>query len=128
MTSNYLFVYGTLLKDFDSNMAKFLELNSKFVGEGFFNGKLYKISWYPGAVLSVNKFDKVYGHVFEILSTEKIFKILDVYEGIEDSSVNEFIRTTIKVNLANKRRINTWAYLYNLPTTHLECIKSGRYV
>ena len=43
MKSDYLFVYGTLLKGFNSYMSKFLDKNAAFVGEGYFNGKLFII-------------------------------------------------------------------------------------
>jgi hypothetical protein len=44
MDSDYLFVYGTLLKDFDGYMSKFLEKKSDFIGTGYFNGKLFEVS------------------------------------------------------------------------------------
>lgn len=124
----FLFVYGTLLKDFGSDMAIFLEQNAQFVAKGFFYGKLFHVSWYPGAILSENTNDKVHGHVYKIINPEKTFKILDAYEGIEASQQSEYIRTTLEVHLENNSPLKTWAYLYNLPTTHLECIKSGSYV
>ncbi|WP_372752468.1 gamma-glutamylcyclotransferase [Mariniflexile sp.] len=130
MKSDYLFVYGTLLKDFESYMSKFLERNSEFVGEGYFHGNLYKVSWYPGAVLSDNAEEKVYGHIFRILNPEKTFKVLDDYEGIGDTGehANEYTRTLIEASLDNKESVKTWVYLYNLPTTSLKHIVSGKYV
>jgi gamma-glutamylcyclotransferase (GGCT)/AIG2-like uncharacterized protein YtfP len=94
MNSDYLFVYGTLLKDFDSHMSKFLERNSDFIGAGYFYGKLFEVSWYPAAILSNISSEKVFGHIFKIHENEKIFKILDDYEGIGDTSEcpNEYRR------------------------------------
>ncbi|WP_308992297.1 gamma-glutamylcyclotransferase family protein [Mariniflexile litorale] len=130
MESEYLFVYGTLLKDFESYMSKFLEQNSEFVGAGYFNGNLYKISWYPGAVLSDKPSDKVYGHIFKIFNKEKTFKVLDDYEGIGDTGehANEYTRTLIDAYLETNETVKTWMYSYNLPTTHLQHIPSGKYV
>jgi gamma-glutamylcyclotransferase (GGCT)/AIG2-like uncharacterized protein YtfP len=130
MQSEYLFVYGTLLKDFDSYMSKFLDRNSEFIGRGYFNGKLFEISWYPGAVLSEDVSEKVYGHVIRILDKSKTFKILDDYEGIGDSieHPNEYKRVLIEAYLDSKETINSWVYIYNLPTTSLKLIASGNYL
>ncbi|WP_445736754.1 gamma-glutamylcyclotransferase family protein [Mariniflexile sp.] len=127
---NYLFVYGTLLKDFDSYMAKFLETKSEFIGTGYFNGKLYEILWYPGAVLSDNPNDKVFGHIFKILDTEKTFKALDDYEGIGDTGehANEYKRVLIDAYISENELVKTWVYIYNLPTEQLKLIPSGKYV
>ncbi|MBP0904203.1 gamma-glutamylcyclotransferase [Mariniflexile gromovii] len=128
--SEYLFVYGTLLKDFESYMSKFLERNSEFVGSGYFQGNLYEISWYPGAVLSDQPNDKVYGHIFKIINPEKTFQVLDDYEGIGDTGehANEYTRTLIDAYLNETEPIKTYVYIYNLPTAHLKHISSGKYV
>ena len=130
MHSEYLFVYGTLLDDFDSYMSKFLHRNSEFIGPGYFKGKLFEISWYPGAVLSEDDSEKVYGHVFKIHNESKTFKILDDYEGIGDTNEhpNEYKRVLIEAYLDSKETINTWVYVYNLPTTSLKLITSGNYL
>lgn len=129
MKSEYLFVYGTLLKDFVSDMSKFLEQHSEFVGSGYFNGNLYEISWYPGAVLSDNPNDKVYGHIFKILNAEKTFKVLDDYEGIGDTGehANEYNRTLIDAYLDSNQPVKTWVYIYNNSTENLKQITSGNY-
>lgn len=126
----YLFVYGSLLKDFDSYMSKFLTRNSEFMGTGYFNGRLYEISWYPGAVLSEVPSEKVFGHLFKIHNEEKTFQILDDYEGIGTTSQhpNEYKRVLIGVYLDSNDTINTWVYVYNLSTTHLKLITSGNYL
>ena len=130
MQAEYLFVYGTLLKDFDSYMSKFLNRNSEFIGTGYFNGRLYQISWYPGAVLSDVQSEKVFGHLFKIHNEEKTFQILDDYEGIDESAEhsNEYKRVLIQAHLESNVTINTWVYVYNLATTHLKLITSGNYL
>ncbi|MFI0429514.1 gamma-glutamylcyclotransferase [Mariniflexile sp. HMF6888] len=129
MESEYLFVYGTLLKDFESDMSKFLEQHSEFVGSGYFNGNLYEILWYPGAVLSDNPNDKVYGHIFKILNAEKTFKVLDDYEGIGDTDEhgNEYKRILIDAYLDSSQPVKTWVYIYNNSTENLKQITSGNY-
>lgn len=128
--SQYLFVYGTLLKDFDSYMSKFLNKNSEFIGAGYFYGRLYQISWYPGAVLSDVTTEKVFGHLFKIYNEDKTFQILDDYEGIGETTEhpNEYKRELIKTYLDSNDILNTWVYTYNLSTTHLKLITSGNYL
>ena len=111
-------------------MSKFLNRNSEFIGTGYFNGRLYQISWYPGAVLSDVPSEKVFGHLFKIHNEEKTFQILDDYEGIGDTAVHpkEYKRVLIDVYLDSSNIINTWVYVYNLPTTHLKLITSGNYL
>ena len=131
MKSDYLFVYGTLLKGFNSYMSKFLDKNSEFVGEGYFNGKLFKVSWYPGAVLSKIASERVYGHIFKIHDHIKTFKILDDYEGVGEASTeypNEYRRELIETFLNDGTILRTWVYLYNNPTDHLRLIASGDYL
>jgi len=130
MESDYLFVYGTLLKDFDSYMSKFLERNSDFIGEGYFNGKLFEVSWYPAAILSSDALEKVFGHIFKIHNNEKTFKILDDYEGIGDNSEfpNEYKRELIDAYLNSGEIMKVWVYTYNQSTSHLKRILSGDYL
>jgi gamma-glutamylcyclotransferase (GGCT)/AIG2-like uncharacterized protein YtfP len=123
-------VYGTLLKDFESYMSKFLEKNSIFIGTGYFNGKLYEISWYPGAVLSSVPTDKVFGHIFKILNKEKTIQILDEYEGIVETAehLNEYKRELIEAYLDSNETLKTWVYIYNNSTENLKVIASGNYL
>lgn len=127
--SNYLFVYGTLLKDFDSYMSKFLNNNSEFIGKGYFHGKLYEVSWYPGAVLSEDVTEKVYGHLFKILNNKKTFKILDDYEGISETAEysDEYVRVLINTHLETGDQLKSWVYVYNHDISKLKRILSGDY-
>ncbi|MCF8273235.1 MAG: gamma-glutamylcyclotransferase [Flavobacteriaceae bacterium] len=130
MNSDYLFVYGTLLKDFDSYMSKFLERNSDFIGDGYFNGKLFEVSWYPAAILSNISSEKVFGHIFKIHENDKTFKILDDYEGIGDTSEcpNEYRRELINAYLNTGDMLKVWVYIYNQSTENLRFIPSGNYL
>jgi len=52
MTSDLLFVYGTLMRGFDHPMAQLLSRSADFIGEGRCQGRLYLVKHYPGLVLS----------------------------------------------------------------------------
>ncbi|TBN06374.1 gamma-glutamylcyclotransferase [Hyunsoonleella flava] len=111
----YLFVYGTLQDILDNEMSRFLSTNSEIFGKGFIHGKLYKISWFPGAVLSKTPSEKVYGSIFKLKTIENTFKVLDNYEGCDANNpkTSLFFRETTTVFLENGNIINAWVYLYN---------------
>jgi len=64
--NNKLFVYGTLMNDVQSNIARFLRDNSRFLGLGYAKGTLYDLGFYPGFVPDENEDSRVTGHVFEL--------------------------------------------------------------
>ncbi|MBU3821620.1 gamma-glutamylcyclotransferase [Flavobacteriaceae bacterium XHP0103] len=127
----YLFVYGTLKKGYKHPMASFLNHHSEFLGRGFFQGQLYMVAHYPGAVLSEKPEDKVHGHVFKLLNNEdEVFKTLDAYEGIDPKSADPdlYRRELVKVHMETLGTINAWVYIYNLPTDNLTLIPSGKFI
>lgn len=69
----YLFVYGTLLRNINNEMSHYLNANAEFVGKGYFNGEMYDIDNYPGAIISDCCSDRVYGHVYKIRDTKSYF-------------------------------------------------------
>jgi gamma-glutamylcyclotransferase (GGCT)/AIG2-like uncharacterized protein YtfP len=126
----YLFIYGTLLVKVKNAMSDFLQSHAEFIGQGFFHGKLYNTGEYPGAVLSSNGVDKVYGMVCLLNDAEKVFTVLDVYEevGRQYPEPNEYIRQKITVFLHSQKELTCWVYLYNRPVDDLEQILSGDYL
>ncbi|ULC58463.1 gamma-glutamylcyclotransferase [Flaviramulus sp. BrNp1-15] len=105
-------------------MSQFLASHAQFIGKGYCYGKLYMISWFPGAILSNNTSEKVHGMLFKIKNPETVFKALDDYEGV-DEHLFKRVTTTAFVN---NKPIPTWVYVYNYPTTHLKLITSGDYL
>lgn len=130
LSFNYLFVYGTLLKDIDNEMSNFLASHSVLMGKGYFYGKLYQVSWYPGAVLSNNASEKVFGMLFKIKNTRTVFKVLDDYEGIGDQYQEPHLyeKKLITAFFEDGTPIETWVYLYNQPIAGLKQIASGDYL
>ncbi|WNH10752.1 gamma-glutamylcyclotransferase family protein [Thalassobellus suaedae] len=130
MNSDYLFVYGTLQKDMDNDMSKFLSKHAVLVAKGYFHGKLYKVSWFPGAIISSNALDKVYGSVFKLINSETVFKVLDDYEGIGENypKPNLYKKDTVTAYLDNGLTLKTWVYIYNHRVTDLEQIISGDFL
>ena len=125
MDSTYLFVYGTLLQDFNSAMSRFLEKQAVFVAKGYFLGKLFEVDNFPGAILSTHESEKVHGSLYKINDIHKTFEVLDAYEGVADGLYN---RLLIEAHLHSGNTVKTWAYIFNHPTAHLKQIVSGNYL
>ena len=51
-TSHYLFVYGTLRKECETNAHKQYLSSADFVSPAKIRGKLFMVDYYPGLVLS----------------------------------------------------------------------------
>lgn len=128
-SSEYLFVYGTLLSQSNLPIASFLEQNSKIVSKGSFPGLLYDVGTYPGAVYIPGSKQKVHGLILQISNAAGILKRLDTYEetGSEFKQPNEFIRILIPVQDINAKEYHCWAYLYNYSVDKKIRIPSGKY-
>lgn len=111
-------------------MSRFLSRHSEYVSRGCIKGRLYKISWFPGVVLSDSSSDKVYGTVFKLYDTETTFQVLDEYEGFDVKKPDDslFIRETTTVILENKTSLTAWVYVYNQAISDAHRIYSGRFL
>ncbi len=111
-------------------MSRFLLDNSVQLGKGFFCGKLYQISWFPGAVLSVTNTDKVHGTIFKMKNVDSVFKVLDEYEGYNANAVKTslFKRVCITAYLKCTTKIEAWVYLYNGDISNYTQITSGDFL
>lgn len=131
-SSEYLFVYGTLRRGAGHAMAAVLAANSTPVGRAFFQGRLYRVSWYPGAVPSEAGGDRIVGDVFALDadSAEGLLSQLDEYEEARPApGVPALYRRERRpVARADGREIDAWIYLFNLETAGLERIASGDFL
>ncbi len=125
----FLFVYGTLLKDIENSMSIYLSRHADFYCKGYFYGRLYNLGEYPGAITGTNPNERVYGNIFKLKNPGKIFSVLDEYEEVGEKfpSPNEYRREKIKVYCYNNE-IEAWIYLYNHSVLNLSLIPSGDYL
>ena len=130
MNNTYLFVYGSLRRGTNSDMFQLLARQADFVGAASYQGKLYKIDDYPGAVASKNKTDLVYGEVYQLHDANFILPQLDDYEecGAGFLQPTEYVRELCEVKLQNNQIIQAWLYRYNRPTDALELLASGDFL
>jgi len=130
MEIKYLFVYGTLRYAIASKMHDVLKKYYKYFSDGFLNGMLFEIQGYPGFVESDDASKKVYGELYEILSSDELFALLDEYEECSDRfpEPHDYIRKKLPISLVNSDKVTAWVYVYTSGVTDLIQIESGDYV
>jgi gamma-glutamylcyclotransferase (GGCT)/AIG2-like uncharacterized protein YtfP len=130
MTSNHLFVYGTLMRGFDHPMAQLLSANADFLGEARCRGRLYLIKHYPGLLLSDDPNDVVFGEVFRLRERDALLREFDMYEACGEGfkEPTEYIRQILTVTREDGAASEAWTYIYNWPVTGLPRIASGRFM
>ena len=124
---DYLFVYGTLRRDTESEMYHLLARYAVFVGEATYQGRLYRIDDYPGIVPSDDPTRQVKGEVFSLHEPAKGLSALDQYEecGPGFTEPAEYVRVKQEVVLGTGQKLTAWVYIYNRPTEGLPVIASG---
>jgi gamma-glutamylcyclotransferase (GGCT)/AIG2-like uncharacterized protein YtfP len=130
MTSDRLFVYGTLMRDFDHPMARMLSRNADFLGPARCRGRLYLVKHYPGLVLSDDERDVVHGEVYRLHQPEALIAEFDMYEACGEGfpEPTQYVRQMLPLTLAGGATIEAWTYIYNWPVTELKRIASGRFM
>jgi gamma-glutamylcyclotransferase (GGCT)/AIG2-like uncharacterized protein YtfP len=124
-----IFVYGTLRRRSGHASSVLLAASASFVDEASFQGKLYQVAEYPGAVASADTEDRVIGEVYRLHETESTLHRLDLYEGCSgDDDTDEYVRKRVKVELRRGGQAAAWTYLYNRSTQGLPRIASGNFV
>ena len=129
MKDEYLFVYGTLRRKAGSKLFSTLDRFSKFVGEATYQGRLYRISHYPGVVPSDDPADQVQGEVYLLRNSFVVLSRLDRYEGCGPGFTNptEYVRTNHDVRLATGEDLSAWVYVYNRSITGLDQLPDGEF-
>jgi len=130
MTSDHLFVYGTLMRGYDHPMAQLLSRVGDFVGEARCRGRLHLVKHYPGLVLSDEDKDTVFGELFRLREVEAALREFDIYEACGEgfAEPTEYLRRLLPVTLETGAVIAAWTYLYNWPVDGLPRIASGRFL
>jgi gamma-glutamylcyclotransferase (GGCT)/AIG2-like uncharacterized protein YtfP len=130
MTSDLLFVYGTLMRGYDHPMARLLAENADFLGEANCRGRLYKVKHYPGLVASDEAGDIVFGELYRLRVAEALLREFDMYEACGENfpEPTQYVRQMLPVTLVDGSVSEAWTYLYNWPVAQLARIESGRFM
>ena len=130
MTSDLLFVYGTLMRGYEHPMARLLSANADFLGEASCRGKLYQVKHYPGLVLSNDAADMVFGELYRLRAVDDLLREFDMYEACGEGfpEPTQYVRQMLPVTLADGSVSDAWTYIYNWPVVGLSRIVSGRFL
>ena len=130
MSSDALFVYGTLMRGFDHPMARLLSRSADFIAPAHCRGRLYLVQHYPGLVESDDADDVVFGELYRLRAPEPLLRELDIYEACGEgfAEPTEYIRRMLAVTSEDGAASEAWTYIYNWPVTGLPRIASGRFL
>jgi gamma-glutamylcyclotransferase (GGCT)/AIG2-like uncharacterized protein YtfP len=130
MTSDRLFVYGTLMRGNAHPMAQLLSRSADFIGEARCRGRLYLVKHYPGLVLSDDPAEMVFGELYRLRQPAELLREFDMYEACGEgfAAPTEYIRQMLGVTLGDGTASEAWTYVYNWPVTGLPQITSGRFL
>jgi gamma-glutamylcyclotransferase (GGCT)/AIG2-like uncharacterized protein YtfP len=126
----HLFVYGSLMSSAGHPMGGRLRREARLVGEATIQGRLYKVSWYPGVVASREPGERVHGEVYALDNPGRALAWLDAYEGLVPGNrdENEYERAERQARLASGEEITAWVYLYRKDVAGLSALPGGRWV
>lgn len=126
MSDELLFVYGTLRRGSGHPMHELLARSSTFVDRAVFQGRLFMVAHYPGAVASSNPRECVLGDVYALRDPASLLNRLDHYERCDRSDPRApFVRERAEIALDSATLATAWIYLYNRSTRSLPLIPSG---
>ena len=130
MTSDLLFVYGTLMRGYSHPMARLLSSNADFLGPASCRGRLYKVKHYPGLVLSEDESECVFGELYRLRAVDDLLRAFDMYEACGEgfSEPTQYVRQMLPVTLAEGTARDAWTYIYNWPLSGLTWIETGRFL
>ena len=125
--SHFLFVYGTLMRNAHHPQAQHFHQAASFLGPARWQGKLYLVSYYPGAVPSELTEVIVHGELWTLTNPQTL-ALLDQYEECTslDPLPHESTRSIETVWLG-EQALKAWVYIYKRDTNGLKQITSGHF-
>lgn len=125
--SEFVFVYGTLMKDEVLYRRLRFWRWTEFVDFGRVRGRLYRVSWFPAAVPS-DSAGWVLGELYRLRDPQYL-RLLDRVEGYrrDDEAGSHFVRRRIDVHLESGAEHRAWIYFYNRSVAGLGRIASGSF-
>lgn len=126
----HLFVYGSLMSTAGHPMGERLGREGRLLGPASMQGRLYRLSWYPGAVDSDVPDQRVQGEVYALPDPARALQWLDAYEGLDPHAPDshEYARVERPVRVATGGDLTAWVYLYRLSVAGLAPVPGGRWM
>lgn len=127
-TTRYLFVYGTLMKEFDESWQQ--RFGARLIGTGKISARLYDLGEYPGAIATnADDRDCVIGELYYLRNLKGAIEKLDHYEEYFPSEPRKslFIRKKTLVEMESGVRDTAWTYFYNRAVSEKQRIPAGDY-
>lgn len=115
-----LFVYGTLRRDSDHPMARFLARHGRYLGRASASGRMYAFSWHPGVTKARTPGEAIQGDLYSV--DQSLFGELDGYEG------SGFLRRKTPVISENGERTTAWIYYYGSDISFRKRITTGDFL
>lgn len=112
-------------------MAQYLASHAVFVADGWFQGRMYQITYYPGVIASEDDSDRIYGEVYKLSDTEAMLKRLDDYEECAEHHTQpaEYTRISTAIKAINGRVYESvWIYLYQWSVEDKKYIPEGDFM
>ncbi|HEX5482851.1 MAG TPA: gamma-glutamylcyclotransferase family protein [Terriglobia bacterium] len=124
-TTCYVFVYGTLMREFDESWQQ--RFGARLIGRGKINARLYDLGQYPGAI--ADERESVIGELYYLRNLKAAIEMLDQYEEYFPSQPRKslFTRKKTLVEMENGARHSAWTYFYNRSVTEKQRIPAGDY-
>lgn len=125
-----LYVYGSLVSRIAHPMGERLRAEARLVGPATVQGRLYRVSWYPGVVLSEDAADRVHGEIYRLSNPAATLAWLDEYEAITPGTLgvaadDEYERQTVTVTRPDGSGHTAWMYVYRRDPTGVTRVASG---
>src|SRR5262249_15269400 len=108
--NSYLFVYGSLMSTAGHRMGARLRGEARRIGAATIQGRLYRVSWYPGAVDSADPAQWVHAEVWALDDPKLALALLDALEVIVPgwSEGGEYRRVERPVRRASGVEMAAW--------------------
>lgn len=129
MFTEYLFVYGTLRRGGQHPIQQAMLRYVDYINDGKVLGQLYSLGAYPALVLKEPAY-LVCGELYKIIDAEKLWPLLDQYEGIGPGFTEpyEYRKAQVSVICPDGQQQMATTYLYNRDVANLTMIANGDFL
>ena len=125
----HLFVYGSLMSTARHRMGERLRAEARLIGPATMQGRLYRVSWYPGVSESTDPEQRVHGELYALDTPSHALAWLDAYEGVAPGSrgVRRVHSRRTAGSAGLREEVTAWVYLYCKDVSQLPLVADGRW-